>query len=51
MKENIFFLIVVGPLLVDLLLIFIAQRFFLGKKSMLSMLVVMYLRGTAYYPF
>jgi hypothetical protein len=43
MKENIFSLIVVGSLLVNLLLIFIAQRFFLGKKSMLSMLVVMYL--------
>jgi hypothetical protein len=43
MKEIILTLIVVGPLLVNLLLIFIAQRFFLGKKSLLSMLVVMYL--------
>jgi hypothetical protein len=43
MKEIILTLIMVGPLLVNLLLIFIAQRFFLGKKSMLSMLVVMYL--------
>jgi hypothetical protein len=51
MKENIFFLIVVGPLLVDLLLIFIAQRFFLGKKSMLSMLVVIYLLLNGLLPF
>jgi hypothetical protein len=46
MKEFIFTLIVVGPLLVNLLLMllfFIAQGFFLGKKSRLFMLVIIYL--------
>jgi hypothetical protein len=51
MKGYILLLIMLGPMLINLLLIFIAQSFFLGNKIMLSMLVVIYLLLNCLLPF
>ncbi len=51
MNGYILLLIMLGPMLINLLLIFIAQYLFLGNKIMLSMLVILYLLLNCLLPF
>ncbi|RKZ45244.1 MAG: hypothetical protein DRR16_23360 [Candidatus Parabeggiatoa sp. nov. 3] len=51
MKEFIFVSIICYPLLVNILLIIIFQCFFLGKKSMLFLFIIMYVLFNGILPF